>query len=135
MKSSSTIICNNTLITYSQNGNADSVKALTRNYVFLSVYYYHVMCEFQRQSTLYSLPECQGIPCSKQAPYLASLAKWLSGNLQTKWLWVRISFLSLKLQIWCLLQAKSSLTFRQTIEYGFTLKLVHDMIITYSQKF
>ena len=28
------------------------------------------MCEFQSESTLYSLPECQGTPCSKQAPYL-----------------------------------------------------------------
>ena len=40
--------------------------------------------------TLYSLPECQGTLCSKQAPYL---------KLRTKWLWVRISLLSLKLQI------------------------------------
>ena len=32
-----------------------------------------------------------------------------------------------------LLRARSSLTFRQTIECGFTLKLVRDMIITYSQ--
>ena len=55
------------------------------------------------------------------------------------WLYViimsRTSFplLSLKLQIWRLLRARSSLTFRQTIECGFTLKLVRDMIITYSQ--
>ena len=63
---------------------------------------------------------------------LASLAKWLSVCLQTKWLWVRILFLSLKLQIGRLLLAMSSLTFRQTIECGFTLKLVRDMIITYS---
>ena len=32
----------------------------------------------------------------------ASLAKWLSVRLRTKWLWVRILLLSLKLQIWCL---------------------------------
>ena len=50
----------------------------------------------------------------------------------TKWLWVRISLLSLKLQIWCLLPARSSLTLSQTIECEFTLKLVRDMIITYS---
>ena len=49
------------------------------------------------------------------------------------WLWVRILLLSLKLQIWRLLQARSSLTFRQLIECGFTLKLVRDMIITYNQ--
>ena len=53
--------------------------------------------------------------------------------LRTKWLWVRITLLSLKFQIWNLLRAKSFLTFRQTIECGFTLKLVRDMIITYSQ--
>ena len=72
--------------------------------------------------TLYSFPECQGTPCSKQAPYL---------KLRTKWLWVRISLLSLKLQIWCLLWARRSVTFWQTTEYGSTLKLVRDLIITY----
>ena len=58
--------------------------------------------------------------------------KWLGVRLRTKWLWVRIPLLSLKLQISCLLRARSSLTFRQTIKCGFTLKLVRDMIITYS---
>ena len=29
-----------------------------------------VTYEFQSEFTLYSLPECQGIPCLKQAPYL-----------------------------------------------------------------
>ena len=62
----------------------------------------------------------------------ASLAKYLSVRLRTQWLWVRIPLLSPKLQIWLLLRARSSLTFRQTIECGFTLKLVPDMIITYS---
>ena len=61
----------------------------------------------------------------------ASLAKWLSVRLRTKWLWVLITLLSLKPQIWCLIRARSSLTFRQTIECRFTLKLVRDMIITY----
>ena len=64
---------------------------------------------------------------------VASLAKWLSVRLRTKWLWVRIPLLSLKLQIWRLLRAWSSLTFRQTTECRFTLKLIRDMIITYSQ--
>ena len=63
----------------------------------------------------------------------ASLAKWLSVRLRTKWLWVQITLLSLKLQIWLLLRARSSLTFRQTIKCRFTLKPLHDMIITYSQ--
>ena len=33
----------------------------------MAVCYYHVTCEFQSESTLHSLPECQGTPCSKQA--------------------------------------------------------------------
>ena len=62
---------------------------------------------------------------------MTSLAKWLSVGLLTKWLWIRITLLSLKLQIWRLLRARSSLTFRQTIECGFTLKIVRDIIIAY----
>ena len=58
--------------------------------------------------------------------------KWLSVHLRTKLLWVWISLLSLKLQIRRLLRARSSFTFRQTIERRFTLKLVRDMIITQS---
>ena len=49
-------------------------------------------------------------------------------RLRTKWLRVRISLLSL--QIWRLLRTRSSLTFRQTIECGLTLKFVRDMITT-----
>ena len=60
----------------------------------------------------------------------ASLAEWLSVPLQTKWLWVQISLLSLKLGL-----GRSSLVFRLTIEYGFTLKLVREMIITYSYEY
>ena len=67
-----------------------------------------------------------------QHNHLASLAKWLSVRLQTKWLWVGIPLLSLKLQMWHLLQTRSSLSFRQTIECRFTLKLVRDMITSYS---
>ena len=36
----------------------------------LTVCCYHVTYEFQSESTVYSLPECQGTPCSKQVPYL-----------------------------------------------------------------
>ena len=61
------------------------------------------------------------------------MAKWSSIRLRTKWLRVRITLLSLKLQIWRQLRARSSLTFKQTKERGFTLKLVRDMITTYSQ--
>ena len=43
----------------------------------------------------------------------AILTKWLSDRLQTKWLWVQIPFLPLKLLVSCLFRAKGSLTFRQ----------------------
>ena len=64
--------------------------------------------------------------------HLASLAKWLSVRLRTKWLCVRIPLLPLKLQIWRLLRTRRSLKFRQTIECRFSLNLVRDIIITYS---
>ena len=38
--------------------------------VHLTVCCYHVTYEVESESTFYSLPECQGILCSKQAPYL-----------------------------------------------------------------
>ena len=58
----------------------------------------------------------------------------MSVRLRTKWLCVQILLLSFKLQTWPLLHARSSLRFRRTIECGFTLKLVCDMIVTYSLK-
>ena len=61
----------------------------------------------------------------------SALVSTTSFSLKTSHIW--ISLLSLKLQIWCLLPARSSLTSRQTVECAFTLKLVRDMIITYSQ--
>ena len=63
----------------------------------------------------------------------SSLAKWLSVRLRTKLSWVQIPLLSLKLQIRRLLRARSSLTFRQTMECGFALKLVSCVTITYRQ--
>ena len=48
-----------------------------------------------------------------QLNHLASWAKWLSVCLRTKWFWVRVPLHSLNLQIWRLLPARSSLTFRQ----------------------
>ena len=62
----------------------------------------------------------------------SQLANWLSVRLRTKWLCVPILLLLFKLQTGRLLQARSSLTYRQTIECGFSLKLVRDMIILYS---
>ena len=58
---------------------------------------------------------------------------YFSRVLKTGGLWVRISLLSLKLQIRHLFRASISLTFRQTIECRFTLTLVRDMIITYCE--
>ena len=43
-----------------------------------SVCSYHIINEFQSESTLCTLPECQGTPCSKQAPYLKF--KWQQRN-------------------------------------------------------
>ena len=37
---------------------------------FNTLCYCQVIYEFQSGSTLYSLPECQGTPSLKQAPYL-----------------------------------------------------------------
>ena len=42
----------------------------TGKHLCQTVCYYHVTCEFQSESTLYNLPECQGTPCLKQVPYL-----------------------------------------------------------------
>ena len=51
--------------------------------------------------------------CTQPCGHMASLAKWLRLPLQTKWLWVRILLLSLKLHISHLFQVRSSLTLRQ----------------------
>ena len=64
---------------------------------------------------------------------LKHLLRARSFRFRTKWFWVRISLLSFKPQIWHLIRARSSLTFRQTIDGGFSLRLVLDMIVTYSQ--
>ena len=47
----------------------------------LTVYYYHATCEFQNESTLYSLSERQGTPCLKQAPYLKFKCCHLEGSM------------------------------------------------------
>ena len=46
-----------------------------------------------------------------QLDYLATLAKWLSARLQTKWLWIWVPLQSLKLQLLRLLWARNSWTF------------------------
>ena len=66
---------------------------------------------------------------------LATLAKWLSNGLRTKWLCVRIPLLSLKLQVSRLFWARKHsgkkekfkfLDTQETIECRFTLKDVRD---------
>ena len=47
-----------------------SMNVLQVKKYYLTVCYYHVMYEFQSESTLYSLAECQGTPFLKQALYL-----------------------------------------------------------------
>ena len=50
--------------------------------LILTVCYYHVTYELQSESTLYSLPECQGTPCSNKAPYLKF--KWQQRDSNTQ---------------------------------------------------
>ena len=49
---------------------------------------------------------------NEHSGHVASLAKWLSFRLRTKWLWVWILLESPKLQILCLFWVQSPLTFR-----------------------
>ena len=85
--------------------------------VFLTVCYYHVTHAFQSESTLYSclnvkellarsrrkiwsLSDCKWTRTHNQLVrrrtlnYSASLTKWLSVSLRTKWLWVRVQLQS-----------------------------------------
>ena len=56
----------------------------------------------------------------------ASLAKWLSVCLRTKWFWVWVQLQSHKIQISCLLQARRSLTFRQLQSVDSLWNVWHD---------
>ena len=59
------------------------------------------------------LSDCNWTRTQNHLVRLASLAKWLSVCLRTKWFWVPVQLQSLKLQISRLLRARSSLTFRE----------------------
>ena len=63
---------------------------------------------------------------------LASLTKWLSFRLWTKWSWFRVQLQSLKVQISRLFQVRRFFGIQATIECGFTLIIVSDMIKTQS---
>ena len=43
---------------------------MQKNITIVMIVCYYVTYEFQSESTLYSLPEYLGTPCSKQAVYL-----------------------------------------------------------------
>ena len=134
--------------------------ALIQTLNHLTVCYYHVKYKFQSESTLYSFPACQVTPCSKQVPYRKF--KWQQQDLNPQPLSLytntqpfsqigqMIELCCEYLLVWCIwlyviimsyawkfleqgVRARSSLTFRQTIERRFTLKLVRDVRITYSQ--
>ena len=63
-----------------------------------------------------------------QINHLASLAKWFSHGLQTKWLWIRIAlqpFLTLNIAP---VSIKEFLGIQVTTVYRFTLKHVCDII-------
>ena len=63
--------------------------------------------------------------------HLAKLAKWFSVHLQIKWLWVRVQLQSDFVPV----SSKEFLDIQATIECGFTMKHVLDIIRIYSQKF
>ena len=65
----------------------------------------------------------------------ASLAKWLSVHLGTKWLWVWVPLQSLKTLDFAPVSSKEFLDIQATIECRFTLKCVRDMIRTYGNIF
>ena len=62
---------------------------------------------------------------------LASLAKWLSVCLRTKWLWVRFTLRS----DFAPVLSKEFLDIQATIERRFTLKQVRGMIRTHNQDY
>ena len=82
-------------------------------YEILTVCYYHVMYGLQSESTLFSLPECQGTPWSSKR-HILSLSdsngirtnkhlvreRTLNHLIRTKWLLVRIPLLSPMKHLW-----------------------------------
>ena len=66
--------------------------------------WYHVTYEFQGESTLYSLPECQGTPCSKQTRYLTFKFQQRDSNPQPLSLKVNtqpFSQTGQTIELWC----------------------------------
>ena len=65
------------------------LRVFNSNKLVLTVCYYHVTYEFQSESTLYSLPECQETPCLKQAPYLKFMWQQRESNPQPLSSWMK----------------------------------------------
>ena len=74
--------------------------------VHLTVCCYHLTYAFQSESSLYICLNAQ-----VQLNHLARFVKWLSVGWRTKWLWVRVPLMWLRLQVLRLFWTRSSLTF------------------------
>ena len=85
------------------------------------------MCIAERIHTLY-FPECQGTSCSKQMRYLKF--KWLQQGSNPQLFSSSCSHLNFR---YCACFKQEFLDILATIECGFTLKCVCDMIRTYNQ--
>ena len=114
------VICSQT-ITLTISGKCFHIASLTtpENQRFYGVCMF-LSFQFRVLEWIYSwqLPECQGIPCSKQARYWKFLSdcsgNWTHNYLLCKWTLNRFDI-------------------QATVECRFTLKCVHDMTQTYSQ--
>ena len=79
----------------------------------MNIVCYYVTHEFQSEATLYSLPECQGTPCSKQVSYM-----------KFKWQQVHNKF-ELDLKYWLISDEKKSqilvyvVVLIRSIQYGY----------------
>ena len=82
--------------------------------------YYHVTQEFQSESTHYSLPECQGTSCSKQASHL-KFKKLLKNSVK------KLLFVTRHVSDWCKTQQMCD---KVVDNYPHALKFVPDCYMT-----
>ena len=78
------LVCQQTLNHLAKLANDWAVLWVLTCTVHLTVCYCHVTYEYQSESTLYSSPECQGTPFSKQVPYLKFKWQQWDSNLQQR---------------------------------------------------
>ena len=69
------------------------------------------------------------------ATVLEPLTTYLSGCLQTRWLWVQVLLQSLKTSDFIPASNKEFLHIQATIECGLTLRWMRGMIRTYTQNY